>query len=434
MLPNNIVSEKVVLSCIIKSSSSDELNQVLEFGPELFFDDTHKAILSSITSLSGARPDKYSIHNDLKNNQQYLEFGGIRYLEEIIDISGVFDTHLKLLKESLFHRRFVETSSEVSSAIISGKPNSRKLLEEFESELALLKVKYADSQARLEPVQTTIQNVLKNVDFALNTTGKYLGLPSGFQKLDEMTLGFHATDLNLLAAKVSSGKSSFMGSIIYNILIKDPTKKLLIFSLEMSKEQLIQRLISCIGCIPLQSIRRGRLSDYEWARFIGAIKILNNSNVYIDDTPGINTNYLSARLKEFELRYGAPDLVCIDYLQLMHPLKSNGNRVNDVSSISNGLKAIAKKEKLPLLSLSQFSRAPEQRLDHEPKLSDLKDSSSLEADADSVLFIYREELYNPTVDNAGLAKIIVAKQRQGPTGSIFLGFVKEFTKFINTNY
>lgn len=433
-LPNALESEKVVLSKIL-NKDTEALDKVLDYDKNLFFDTAHMAVFEKIISNlhTATDYDLLSLHSELENSKSYTEVGGINYLKDICinykDYS--FKTHFDIVRDKFFIRSKMALAAKILSSGNADSAESKKRIEEVEYEMHELTRLFDDKSSGLELVDSISDDVLLNLDRVLNSESKYLGLPMGFQQIDEKMLGLHRTDLTTIAARASAGKTAFYGSIINNIVLVDSTVNIFVFSLEMSKRQLVERLISSISLIPLYTIRTGRLSDFEWARFLFAMDVLKSAKIFIDDTPGINLLQLQSKIKSATIKYGRPDLVVVDYLQLMSPIKASDSRANDVGQMSRGLKLLAKTFNTPVMALSQLSRAPDKRIDHKPVLSDLKESSSVEQDSDNVIFIYREELYAPRLENRGVAEIIIAKQRQGEICGVPLAFVKTLTKFMN---
>jgi replicative DNA helicase len=433
-LPNAEKSEQIILHHLLTNNITAK-DLILESNSDIFFYDANKVIAEKIISdlFSGTNYDKYSITQYLSNNKYFTDSGGITYLEDLIrgDYDYSVSTHLDILKEKAFHRKYAEESGQIALDIIKNTENIGHRIRDYENRALELSEKFVKRGEGLVKAYSITDSVLNDINTVIDVESKYIGLPTGFQLIDEATLGLHRTDLTIIAARVSCGKSSFFGSVIDNILDSGGVDKtILIFSLEMSKSQLIQRLLSSMSRVPLSNIRRGRMTQFEWARFLYAMDVVSASNIQIDDTPGITLSQIEARISG-EFRKTPIDLLVVDYLQLMTPSKITDNRATDIGQLSKGLKRIAKKFNLPLMCLSQLSRAPEKRLDHRPVLSDLRESGSIEADADNVMFLYRDELFNPTTENKGVAEVIIAKQRQGSLGTVPLAFVGQLTKFMN---
>ncbi len=435
-LPNAVESEKVLINKLLKKDK-DALENLIDHEKDIFFDSCHEVIFEKILSdiHSATDYDLLSISGFLENNKHFKDAGGMSYLNSIYkDYDYSFKTHFDIVREKFFLRSKMEIAANINLSIINDKPDVRKQIEKYEFELFELNRKFASNKGNLELADKISDSALLRLDHVMNSTTKYLGLPSGFEDLDEMLQGFQPTDLNIVAARSSAGKTALYCSIVDNLLVSGNKFHILVFSLEMSKEQLIYRLISSIGHIPLQNIRKGKMTEDQWARALYALDIIKQSNLYIDDTPGLNILQIQAKITSHIMKYGQVGLVVVDYLQLLSPVKASDNRAVDVGQMSRGLKLIAKSLNVSMLALSQLSRKPDSRLDHKPILSDLKESSSLEQDADSVIFIYREELYAPTIENRCVAEIIVAKQRNGPIGSVYTAFIKELTKFMNVKF
>lgn len=432
-IPNNVESEKVVLNKLIKKNS-DALSEVLGFSEDLFFDDTHKVIFKQIVSdiHTGVEFDVLSLHSLLENNKYYKESGGFSYLIGLVkDYDYGFNVHFDNVKKTYHYREILGVNQKIQLAIVQQPDNLGDKLKQYEYEMFELSRKFDTKKSNLELAGDLSDSVISNIDRIINSNSKYSGLPTGIQHLDEMTTGLHGGDSTICAGRPGSGKSSLVTSVLDYHLCNTSDFVGAFFNLEMPKVQIIQRLISSIGHIPLSRIRSGKLSDYDWARFLYALDILKNSKLYIDDNTDLSTITLETKVKNLILKEKKVDLVVVDYMQLMTPLGNKGSREQEVSQISRGIKLVAKNLNVPVIALSQLSRAPEKRLDHRPVLSDLRDSGSSEQDSDNVFFIYRDELYNPTTENRNLAEIIVAKQRNGPLGTVPVAFINELTKYMN---
>ncbi|MDQ3221416.1 MAG: replicative DNA helicase, partial [Acidobacteriota bacterium] len=280
-------------------------------------------------------------------------------------------------------------------------------------------------------IQPVAEKVLEKVqEYAKRESHALTGLATGFRELDEMTSGLQPSDLIIIAARPSMGKTALCLTMAQNAAI---TEKAVvgIFSLEMSKEQLVMRMMSSEAKVDASRFRKGILSREEWERLARAIGTLSDAKIFIDDTPGISVLEMRAKARRLAAEQKALDLIVVDYLQLMGGSRRNENRQQEVSQISRELKGLAKELNVPVVALSQLSRAPEARNPPRPLMSDLRESGSIEQDADVVTFIYREDYYKPTEENTGMAELIISKQRNGPTGTVKLAFLKEFTRFEN---
>jgi len=279
------------------------------------------------------------------------------------------------------------------------------------------------------PIRTVTMNVLEEIEKASQQKGAVTGLPTGFIDLDFRTAGFQPSDLILIAARPSMGKTAFVLNIAQNICFRENLSAA-VFSLEMSKEQLINRMFALEAKVDSQAMRTGNLADADWEKLVEAAGIIGNSRLIIDDTPGITLNELRSKCRKYKLEHGL-DIIIIDYLQLMSGPGRGESRQQEVSDISRGLKALARELDVPVVALSQLSRAVEQRPDHRPMLSDLRESGAIEQDADLVMFIYRDDYYNHETDEKNVSEIIIAKQRRGPIGTIKLAWLPQYTKFAN---
>jgi replicative DNA helicase len=435
-LPNNVESEKVVIAHLLKNNRESQ-DVLLDYEESIFFDEAHKAIFGEILSKlrTGEDYDRLSIVSNLEKNKHFRNVGGASYLNELANTYSEFSfsSHFKNIKTDFFLRSKMELYLKAQSAIVENKENLGARLQEYEFQMLELNQKFEDNRRVLELSGETTNEVIANLDKVLNKTTKYPGLTFGFQGIDEMTTGMYAGDSIVVAARPACGKSAFASSVIEHHLLLNPDKVIALFNLEMTRVQILQRLIASIGYIPLGHIRAGTMSHYEWARFLYAIDVIKNSKLYIDESSSLTTAALENKSRNLKLKEKRLDLVVVDYSQLMTSLQKSGNREQEVSQINRGLKLAAKNLSVPVLSLSQLSRAPEKRIDHRPMLSDLRDSGSSEQDADSVIFLYRDEQYTPTQENRGLAEAIISKQRNGPTGTVELGFIAPMAKYINLN-
>ena len=273
-------------------------------------------------------------------------------------------------------------------------------------------------------------NAMDNIEKASHNKGNVTGVATGFLDLDYKTAGMHPSDLILLAARPSMGKTAFVLNIAQYVAFKQ-NKTVAIFSLEMSKEQLVNRLFSMESRVDSQHLRTGNLSDMEWEKLIESAAVIGKSNLIIDDTPGISISEMRSKCRKYKLEHNL-EMIIIDYLQLMSGSgRSTDSRQQEISDISRSLKALARELRVPVIALSQLSRAVEQRPDHRPMLSDLRESGAIEQDADVVMFIYRDDYYNKDTEKKGIAEIIIAKQRNGPIGTVELVWLPDYTKFAN---
>ena len=303
-----------------------------------------------------------------------------------------------------------------------------ELLEE--SEKKLFKIFQLKDQNEFTPIRKIVLDTLENIEKASKVKGNVTGIASGFTDLDFMTSGFQNSDLVIFAARPAMGKTSFVLNVAEHMAFKQK-KSIAIFSLEMSKQQLVNRLFAMEARVDSKTLRNGSLKDEEWSRLIESASIVGNSKLLIDDTPGITVRELRSKCRKFQLEHGL-DIVMIDYLQLMSGSgRRSDSRQQEISDISRALKILARELNVPIIALSQLSRAVEGRTDHRPMLSDLRESGAIEQDADIVMFLYRDEVYNKDTEDKGIAEVIIAKQRNGPIGTVKLAWLADYTKFTN---
>lgn len=430
-LPYSPESEQSVLGAIlIDSSCMDKIAEILKT-PDYFYVPNHKLIYDAMLEMFiSGMPIDYITVLDKLNSKDWDKNSCKTYLLQLAQIvpsiSNV-ETYANIVKDKYNIRVLISTAREIIDEASSGENDAEEVLDSAEQKI--LDIRRGKNTQGLERIKGIVIREIDRLDMLYNQGSKeYSGIPTGIKDLDKVIMGLNRSDLILLAARPGMGKTSFALNIIEHVSVKEGLKAAF-FSLEMTKEQLVSRMISMEGLIPGQTLRSGKLSDSEWFRLIDACEIIKNADIYIDDTPGITIPEIKSKLR----RLNQVDLVVIDYLQLMSSAKRIENRVQEVSEITRNLKVMAKEFDVPLLTLSQLSRASEQRVDHKPLLSDLRDSGSIEQDADMVLFLYREGYYSPSEaadkGNLNSGECIVAKNRHGETRSVPLHWQGEFMKF-----
>ena len=335
-------------------------------------------------------------------------------------------TYAGIVHEKAILRRLIKASEEIVQKCYEGSEDTEDILNDTERTLfELIKAKGA---AEYTPIDDVVIEVMQKIQEASQLKDHITGVPSGFTDLDYMTTGFQPSDLILIAARPSMGKTAFVLNILEYVSIKK-ARPCIIFSLEMSSNQLVNRMLSMDSGVDAQLIRSGKLSDSDWPKLIDSADRVGGSNIIIDDTPGISVPELRSKCRKVKLERGL-DLIIIDYLQLMSGnSKKNDNRQQEVSEISRSLKALAREMECPVIALSQLSRACELRADKRPMLSDLRESGAIEQDADVVMFLYRDEYYEPDSEHKGEAEVIIAKQRNGPIGTVTLNWHANTTRF-----
>ncbi len=431
-LPHDEESERAVLgSLMVEPSVVDLVLNILR--PSDFFNSKHKIIYQAIIDISekGKVPDILVVRNHLKSKGKLKQIGGSSYLGLIVNEASppnVVESIARQIKEKSIARGLIQVSQNIIQKAKDYK-DVNELVEEAESEIFKL------NEERAITHYYEIKDVVKETLNIINELSKketvITGIPSGFYDLDRLTTGFHPGDLIIIAARPAMGKTSLALSILHNISVIEKIPSAF-FSLEMSKEQIVMRLLSLESRIHLKKIRSGFLSQDEILKITDLASILSTAPIYIDDTASLSILDLRAKARRLK-REKDIQLIVIDYLQLMRSHRRTENRQQEVAEISRGLKALAKELNIPVVSLAQLSRQAEMRADKRPQLADLRESGSIEQDADLVMFIHRPEYYkkNPTPEEEGLAEIIIAKQRNGPTGTVNLAFIKDITKFEN---
>ncbi len=430
--PNSVEAEQSVLGAMLLDKEA--ISTATEFiSGEDFYREAHKEIFEAIVDIYNKNEpvDLITLTEKLKTRKTLDAVGGITFLTNLMD--AVPTTHnvkyyAKIIEEKALLRRLIKTSNDIISKSYSASEEIVDIIDEAEKGI------FNISLNRSTQGFTHVKNIL-NVNFDkieelyLNK-GRITGVSTGFADLDEKLSGLQKSDLVLVAARPSMGKSSFMMNIVQHAAVRDKVTTA-IFSLEMSKEQLTQRLLCAEALIDAHRLRIGDINEDEWVKLARSMGPLSESPIYIDDTPAISITEMRAKCRRLKLEHNL-GLIVIDYLQLMQG-KSGGSdsRQQEISEISRSLKALAREINVPVVALSQLSRAPEMRADHRPILSDLRESGAIEQDADVVMFLYRDEYYHPDSEKKNIGEVIIAKQRNGPTGTVELVWLGQFTKFVN---
>ena len=433
-LPHNLEAERSILGAILLDNAL--LNQAIELlRVEDFYAGSHRLIFEQMLSLSekGQAVDYITLAEELSRASQLDNAGGRSFISSLID--GVprlanLEFYARIVQEKATLRNLIRCSNQIINDCYEQEQDAGTILDAAEKsifDLAELKVRTG-----LIPLTEIAKETLKRIELASKQKTMVTGIPTGYTRLDEMTSGLQPSDLIIVAARPSMGKTAFSLNIATHAAIKSH-KSVAVFSLEMSMHQLMLRMLCSEALIDAHKLRTGFLSREDWHKIPRKLGELSQARMFIDDTAGISLLEMRAKCRRLMAERGL-DLVVVDYLQLMSGGKSRfENRQQEISSISRGLKGLAKELNIPVIALSQLSRAPEQRTgDHRPQLSDLRESGSIEQDADVVTFIFREEVYKKDdEDRKGIAEIIIAKQRNGPIGSVELAFVREYTRFEN---
>lgn len=400
--------------------------------PEEFYGKQYGILFEAIRELcdEGLEVEFVTLQDRLRKKNAPPEICELGYIQGLIDAlptSAAYAQFCSLVKEKYTLRRLISTCEEVALRGYTVGEDMEELLQDSSKKIVDIATK--NSGDEITPIRQVVMSVLNNIQAAAKSDGVVTGVPTGFIDLDTILTGLHPSELILVAARPAMGKTAF----VLNIAAYAAFRKNFhvgIFSLEMGKDQLVSRLMAMEAMVDSQQMRTGNLADGDWDKIVEGAGIIGASNLYIDDTPGINILELRSKCRKMKLDYGL-DLVCIDYLQLMSGRGKAESRQNEISEISRSLKALARELEVPVIALSQLSRAVEQRPDHRPMLSDLRESGAIEQDADVVMFIYRDDYYNEESPEKGVSEIIVAKQRSGSTGTIKLAWLGQYTKFAN---
>ena len=428
--PHSAEAEKSVLGAAMLSK--DALFDVMEVvKPADFYDENHKEIFQAMIDLNrkNAPVDALTVAEELKKRNSLEMVGGRAYIASLSSMTPTTSNAMeygRIVAEKASVRRLNETADDIVTKGYDGTMDANQMLDYAES--GIFEISQARQKGQYSHIRDVLVENLAIIDRAEQMDGGLTGITTGFSKLDEMTSGMQKSDLIILAARPAMGKTAFALSLARNAAVKGKAS-VMIFSLEMAKEQLTQRLLSMESKVDLQTLKTGRLERRDWDDLNVALDILSNSNIHIDDTAGISIMEMKSKCRRLKAEAGL-DLVIIDYLQLMNPEGKADSRTQEISVISRNLKLLARELDCPVLVLSQLSRAPEQRTDHRPMLSDLRESGSIEQDADIVIFLYRDEYYNKEdTEKPGECEVIVAKHRSGPTGSVDVAWIERYTQF-----
>ena len=358
-----------------------------------------------------------------------LEF--VRDLVTAVPTSANVKYYAEIVSEKATLRRLIKMNEAIADECYQGQEPLEAILERTEKQVFEL-VQNRGGNGEYVPIKQVVLNALEKIEKASKSKGTVTGIPTGFIDLDYKTSGLQPSDLILVAARPSMGKTAFVLNIAQHVAFKQ-NRTVAIFSLEMSKEQLVNRLFSLESYVDAQLLRTGNLKDSDWEKLIEGAGTIGRSNLIIDDTPGISISEMRSKCRKYKMEHNL-ELIIIDYLQLMSGSVGgrNESRQQEISDISRSLKALARELSVPVIALSQLSRAVEQRPDHRPMLSDLRESGAIEQDADVVMFIYRDDYYNKDTEHVNEAEIIIAKQRNGPIGTVTLTWLPQYTKFANS--
>ena len=432
VLPHSVEAEQSVIGSMLMDRDAIIAASEIVVADD-FYQRQYGIMFDTMVELfnEGKPVDLVTLQDRLKEKDVPPEVCSLDFVRDIlatVPTSANVRSYATIVHEKAVLRRLIKINEEIANNCYSGKDSLEVILADTEKQIFNLLESRASGD--FVPIRQVALNVLDKIEQATRSKSTVTGLPTGFIDLDYRMSGLQPSDLILIAARPSMGKTAFVLNITDYIAVRRQ-KTCLIFSLEMSKEQLVNRLFSLESRVDAQALRTGNLSDADWAKLVEGAGIIGDSELIIDDTPGISISEMRSKCRKYKLEHDLK-LIIIDYLQLMSGSgRSTDSRQQEISDISRSLKALARELNVPVLALSQLSRAVEQRPDHRPMLSDLRESGAIEQDADVVMFIYRDDYYNKDTELKGISEIIIAKQRNGPIGTVNLAWLPEYTKFAN---
>lgn len=431
ILPHSMEAEQSVIGSMIMSKDAIVEASEMITGAD-FYQQQYGIVFEAMVELhdEGKAVDLITLQDRLREKELPPEISSMEFVRDLLSAvptSANVKYYAEIVAEKSMLRKLIKTTEEISNLCYLGKEKTQDILEVTEKKIFDL-VQNRGSE-EFVPIRQVVLNAIEKIEKASRTQGSVTGIPTGFIDLDYKMSGFQPSDLILVAARPSMGKTAFVLNIAqYMAFHNDVTTA--IFSLEMSKEQLVNRLLALESKVDSQNIRTGNLEDEEWAKLIEGANIIGKSHLIMDDKPGISISELRSKCRKYKMEHNL-GIIFIDYLQLMTGSGRSESRQQEISEISRSLKALARELNVPVVALSQLSRAVEQRPDHRPMLSDLRESGAIEQDADVVMFIYRDDYYNKDSENKNIAEIIIAKQRNGPIGTVNLVWMPNYTKFVN---
>lgn len=432
VLPHSTEAEQSVIGSMIMDREAITIASEIIAGED-FYGKQYGVLFDTMVELNdeGKPVDLVTLQDRLREKDVPPEVSSLEFVKDLINsvpTSANIKYYATIVAEKSTLRKLIRLNEEIANTCYTGKENLEVILEDTEKRVFELVQKR--NTGDYVPIRQVVMNAMDKIEKASKNKGNVTGVATGFIDLDYRTAGMQPSDLILVAARPSMGKTAFVLNIAQHVAFK-LNQTVAIFSLEMSKEQLVNRLFSLESRVDSQHLRTGNLSDAEWEKLIESAGVIGRSNLIIDDTPGISISELRSKCRKYKLDHDLK-MIIIDYLQLMSGSgRGSDSRQQEISDISRSLKALARELNVPVIALSQLSRAVEQRPDHRPMLSDLRESGAIEQDADVVMFIYRDDYYNKDTDRKGIAEIIIAKQRNGPIGTVELVWLPDYTKFAN---
>ncbi len=432
VLPHSIEAEQSVIGSMLMDREAIITSSEIVTADD-FYQHQYGVMFEAMVELfnEGKPVDLVTLQNRLKEKDVPPEVSSLEFVRDIITTvptSANVKHYATIVREKAVLRRLIKVNEEIANTCYAGKEPLEAVLADTEKKI--FDLLQSRSGGDFVPIRQVALNVLENIEKASKTKETVTGVPTGFIDLDYKTSGFQPSDFILIAARPSMGKTAFVLNVVDHVAVRKGIP-CMVFSLEMSKEQLVNRMLSMESNVDSQKLRTGTLTDSDWDAVVEGVGIIGSSKLIIDDTPGISISELRSKCRKMKLEHGL-GMVIIDYLQLMTgSSKNSDNRQQEISEISRSLKALAREMKAPVVALSQLSRACETRTDHRPMLSDLRESGAIEQDADVVMFLYRDDYYNKDSEMKDMAEVIIAKQRNGPIGTVNLVWMPQYTKFAN---
>lgn len=433
-MPFNAEAERAVISSMLLDK--DAITTASEILTEAdFYQSQYGSLFGTMVELhnDGKSVDLVTLQDKLREKDLPPELSSVEFMRGLLDSvpnSANVKQYANIVRDKSLLRRLIKTTEGITNACYLGKEPVEEIMADTEKQI--FDVLRNTSGGDYVSIKDIVIETIENIEQAAKTSGRVTGIASGFYDLDYKTAGFHPSDLILIAARPAMGKTAFVLNIAEHVALKENISTA-IFSLEMSTTQLAKRMLSMNSKVDSQAMRTGELDDDDWIKLVNSATKIGNSKLILDDTPGITISELRSKCRKYKLEHDL-GLIIIDYLQLMNGSGRNESRQQEVSEISRSLKALARELNVPIIALSQLSRAVEQRPDKRPMLSDLRESGAIEQDADMVMFIYRDDYYNADSEEAGISEIIIAKQRSGPTGTVKLAWLSQYTKFANLEH
>ena len=434
ILPHSIEAEQSVIGSMLLDREAITTASELISGED-FYNKQYGVLFDTMCELNdaGSPVDLVTLQDRLRTKDVPPEVSSLEFVRELLTapmISANIKSYAGIVAEKATLRRLIRLNEDIANTCYAGKESLEYILEDTEKRVfQLVQKRSIDSYV---PIRQVVMNAMDKIEMAAKNRGSVTGIPTGFLDLDYRTAGMQPSDLVLIAARPSMGKTAFELNLARHAAFKKGLT-VAIFSLEMSKEQLVNRMFSMESSVDSQKLRTGQMNDQEWEKLIESAGVIGRSNLIIDDTPGIGIAELRSKCRKYKLEHNL-SMIMIDYLQLMTGSGKQESRQQEISDISRSLKAVARELSVPVIAFSQLSRAVEQRPDHRPILSDLRESGAIEQDADVVMFIYRDDYYNHDSEKKGIAEIIIAKLRNGPIVTVELAWLPEYQRFMNLEH